>query len=433
MLHWVLAGVVALAALTWLSMGARAAALRADDPAALARTRSLGDVIAQTQDRPVHVLFVHGMRADRAGLAMPFMEGLCRYGPVRCPPGAAAPASQRRYIDLGTRPPAEVMGEPVWRDDREWEASRPFVDRYRFERPGAPPVIVDEVNWWPLLMPFRCRILVAPESRLSGVDKAHLDLCRPWLTAAEYAAALKGPTVSGGGAWANAALKRQLMNWGLADAVIALGPMRTLIRKAIDGAFGYAAAFDGRGAAGQEFVVVSESLGSFVVLDAAGDRFGDARNAREVVAATSDLYFFANQFALLELGRVSGLPAAARPDLVTLAPAAPAPQVSPFAVLSQWAQRPAARPELALAPRPRQVIAFSDPSDALTYNVPPVPGAIVVNVYDRNEFDWFGLIADPIAAHSGHSRNPAVLKMMFQRRRSRVAGGPPTSSAAAPS
>ncbi len=418
MLHWILAGVIGLIALAWLATGARAAALRADDPAALARTRSLGDVISQTQDRPVHVLFVHGMRADRPGLAGPFMEGLCRYGPVRCPTGAAAPtAAQRRYIDLGTRPPAEVMGMAVWRDEAEWGASRPFVDRYRFERPGAPPVIVDEVNWWPLLMPFRCRILVAPESRLSGVDKAHLDLCRPWLTAAEYAAALKGPSVSGGGAWANAALKRQLMNWGLADAVIALGPTRALIRRAIDEAFAYAAAFDGRGAAGQEFVVVSESLGSFVVLDAAGDRFGDAPNAREVVAATSDLYFFANQFALLELGRVSGLPAAAGGAELAPRATAPPPEVSPFAVLSQWARPPAARPELALAPRPRQVIAFSDPSDALTYNVPPVPGAIVVNVYDRNEFDWFGLIADPIAAHSGHSRNPAVLKLIFQRRR----------------
>ncbi|MGI8839541.1 MAG: hypothetical protein ACR2F8_01950 [Caulobacteraceae bacterium] len=426
MLHWILAGAIGLIALAWLATGARAAAARADDQAALAQTRSLGDLIDQTQERPVHILFVHGMRADGAGLARPFMEGLCRYGPVRCPAGAVAPpAAQRHYIDLGIRPSAEVTGSPVWRNEAEWRASRPFVDRYLIERDGAPPVIVDEVNWWPLLMPFRCRALVGPESRLSGVDKAHLDLCRPWLTAAEYAAAMKGPRVSGGGAWANAALKRQIMNWGLADAVIALGPMRTLIRRAIDEAFGFAAAFDGRGAAGQEFVVVAESLGSFVVLDAAGH--ADAPRAREVVAATSDLYFFANQFALLELGRVSGLPTAAQPDLARPAFAAPAPEISPFAVLSKWSTGPAIRPELAASPQPRQVIAFSDPSDMLTYDVPPLPGAIVVNVYDRNEFDWFGLIADPIAAHSGHSRNPAVLKLMFERRL------PPVSKPAGPS
>jgi hypothetical protein len=385
----------------------------------------LGDMIAQANDQPAHILFVHGIRADRPGTAGPFMEGLCRYGPVRCPPrNHPPPAAERRYIDLGPRPVAEVMGAPVWLDEGQWRASRPFVDRYRFERPGAAPVIVDEVNWWPLLMAFRCRALVAPESRLSGVDKAHLDLCRPWLSKAEYEAALAGPAVSGGGAWANRELKRQIMNWGLADAVIALGPMRTLIRRAIDEAFGYAAGFEGRGAAGQEFVVVCESLGSFVVLDAAGD--GGAPHAREVVAATSDLYFFANQFALLELARVTGLPAArGAADLAALAPAPP-PEVSPFAVLGEWAagsSTPAAGRALAAPPRPRQVIAFSDPSDILTYDVPALavpagaPAPLVVNVYDRNEFGWFGLIADPIKAHSGHSRNPAVLKLMFAPRR----------------
>ncbi|MGI9169196.1 MAG: hypothetical protein ACR2FH_03350 [Caulobacteraceae bacterium] len=429
MLHRISAGVVGLAALTWLAVtGARAGALRADDPAALARTHSLGDVIDQTRDRPVHILFVHGMRADRAGLAGPFMEGLCRYGPVCCPPGAAAPgAAARHFIDLKPWPRrAEVMGRAVWPDEKQWMASMPFVDRYRFERPGEPPVIVDEVNWWPLLMAFRCRILVAPESRLSGVDKAHLDLCRRWLTSAEYDDALKGPGALGGGAWANAALKRELVNWGLADAVIALGPMRTLIRRTIDLAFAYAAAFDERGVGGQEFVVVCESLGSFVVLDAAGDLFADAPKAREVVAATSDLYFFANQFALLELGRVRGLDDHAKPDLAAPAAATPPSEVSHFAVLSRWALGPTLPRDLAASPRPRQVIAFSDPSDALTYDVPPLPGAIVVNIHDRNEFDWFGLIADPTKAHSGHSRNPAVLKRMFER-------SPPVPGAAAPS
>ena len=56
---------------------------------------------------------------------------------------------------------------------------------------------------------------------------------------------------------------------GSTDAVIALGPMRSLFRKTMDKAFNYAARYDGHDVAGQEFVVVSESLGSFVVMDAA--------------------------------------------------------------------------------------------------------------------------------------------------------------------
>ena len=40
-------------------------------------------------------------------------------------------------------------------------------------------------------------------------------------------------------------------------------------------------------------------------------------------------------------------------------------------------------------------------------------GAIVANLYVRNEFDFFGLFADPVAAHTGYSKNDAVLRTMF--------------------
>jgi hypothetical protein len=72
-----------------------------------------------------------------------------------------------------------------------------------------------------------------------------------------------------------------------------------------------------------------------------------------------------------------------------------------------------------VAPRPRQVIAFSDPSDMLTFDVPKLlnpdgsEAAIVVNVYDRNEINWFGLLVNPVKAHTGHSGNQRVLRLMF--------------------
>ena len=95
-------------------------------------------------------------------------------------------------------------------------------------------IVVDEVNWWPLLFPVKCRSLLAPETDLSGADREHLKLCArsdagyyPWLTQQELIAALSHKPRSGGGARANAFIKQQIMNWGLADAVIALGPLRT--------------------------------------------------------------------------------------------------------------------------------------------------------------------------------------------------------------
>lgn len=428
MTSYTIRGVVVVALLVWpAAANAKACDLRADDPAALARTHSLGWVIQQTQKQPVHIVFVHGMGADGSGAdgqgggAQKFMAGLCRYAPVTCPVSGNFKRVERSFIDLGDWPDkATVLGQPVWPEAADWVAGQPFVDRYVFQRAGAAPVVVDEVNWWPLLFPLKCRVLVAPEAQLSGIDRTHLDLCRsnddayhPWLTAAEYAAALKGPQVSGGGARANAALKQQIMNWGLADAAIALGPMRGLLRKTLGRAFDYAASYDGHAVADQEFVVVSESLGSFVVLDAAENGDAEFTRAQEIVAR-SDLYFFANQFRLLELGRIDGLPSlAGQANLFQQGQPVPPPEKSPFKLLQDWARRSAGL-DARVQPKPKQVIAFSDPSDLLTFAVPQLEKAIVVNVFDRNEISWFGLVANPIKAHSGHSVNDRVLKCMFQ-------------------
>lgn len=405
--------------------GVQAGSLKPDDPAALKRTRSLGRIIADTRDKPVHVLFVHGMRAEGAGNARTFMAGLCKHGKVKCPPGQLK-ATERHVLPLGAAPPARLFGKPVWREG-EWEANPPFVDRYVFERDGAPPVVVDEVNWWPLLFPLKCRALVAPEAALSGIDKKHVELCHTedpgrrlhaWIDDVEYAEVMKGAQISGGGAWANASLKQQIMNWGLADAVIALGPMRVYFRKAMDEAFRYAGGFDAKGVDGQEFVVVSESLGSFVVMDAATNRANDAPNARAVVGATSSLYFFANQFALLELGRVRGLPASfGLTDRGETDNEAVQQDLAPMDMLSAWTKGQLSNARL--VSQPRQIIAFSDPSDMLTFNVPSLPGerdgsrALVVNIYDRNAINWFGVFVNPGKAHTGHSSNKAVLKQMF--------------------
>jgi hypothetical protein len=158
-------------------------------------------------------------------------------------------------------------------------------------------------------------------------------------------------------------------------------------------------------------VVISESLGSFVVMDAATSVHGDAPNARDVVGCSDHLYFFANQFALLELGRIQGLPR----SLNAAAEAAAPTEHSPFEMLGLWAAMPRSRRRTANA-APRQIIAFSDPSDVLTYDVPRgSPSATVVNLYDRNEINWFNLYVNPTSAHTGHSRNQAVLKSMFKR------------------
>ncbi|MBV8685408.1 MAG: hypothetical protein JOZ90_01975 [Alphaproteobacteria bacterium] len=378
-------------------------------PDALGETRSLGEVIASASGR-VHITVVHGMRADGPGESAALRAGLARR--LR---GREASPAERRYLDVGERPrPGTVAGVEAWRGEREWQASRPFVDRYPIALSNGSELIVDEVNWWPLLFPLKCRVLVLPEHDLSGADRAHLRLCarsdppyHPWLSAEEVRDALERRPRSGGGPLANRRLKQEIMNWGLADAVVALGPMRRYISAALNAAF--AMAEEGAAGAGER-VIVSASLGSFAVLDSA--REGGA--AKAYLARTDNLYFLANQFALLELARVDVRPGSG--DEAPFAPAPAAPPLSPVEMLRQWAAMPpAAAGEKALegSLRPRQVIAFSDPGDLLTYRVPALQGAKVVNLYVRNAAAPLGLFEDPVKAHAGHLGNRAVWDILL--------------------
>ncbi|UAL10105.1 hypothetical protein [Caulobacter segnis] len=395
-------------------------------------TRSLGDLIEQaTAGRPVHVIFVHGMRAEGPGASVELRKAICQQPDFSCRSGDKAPDDQ--YVaDLGSAAPAaSLYGKRIW-TDAQWIGSRPFVDRYHFKRHDGVEVIVDEVNWWPLLFPLKCRYLLLPEIELSGPDEEHLERCaraappfHPWTTKADVEARIANAPRHAKGAWANRMLKAQIMNWGLADAVITLGPMRAYFHQTMEQAFAYA----GRsGSKGETFVIVSESLGSFVVMDA----FASSKptsSVRDVMQRTYDLYFFANQFALLELARIEGLDSGAvplpikashSPDAVTVvspvndADSASIPAVSPFSALREWASPPRGSGG---AQHIRQIIAFNDPNDALTYEVPEITGAQVVNVYDWNSWHILGLFADPIGAHVKHSKNKSVIKLLFERRK----------------
>lgn len=370
----------------------------------LADTQSLGDIIAASQDRAVHILFVHGFRTGDRGSSAAFRASLRRYVKGLIP----GREELGRTLDVGPRPRFTYMGWPVWRDDDLWKKGAPFVDRYRLERKGgSPPVVVDEVNWWPLAMPLRCLALLAPEAGLAGPDRKRLLLCAgldadgrplddgvhpPWIDRERLEQLLRSRPPLGGAAKANGFVKQELVDWGFSDAVIALGPMKRLLHETIEKACGFAADFGAEQGAPSRYVVVAESLGSFIVFDAYAHA---KRRVSAVLDETAYVYFFANQLALLELARLSE---AAAPSTEGL---------SLHQSLTRWAN---ARREL------KQIIAFSDPSDALTFRVPAIPGALVVNVCDRVGEGLFRLIADPIAAHIGHSRSKAVLRLMLKRR-----------------
>ena len=426
MKHWFFG--VCLAAMALLDSGAaQAAGIKVGGPSALTEVTRLGKVIKEAT-HPVHIVFVHGISVSEVGSSQKFRESMCAQIPGLCPTGEQ-PARTRTFLPLDRRPDATIGGVVIWTTDAEWEASRPFVDRYEFKSAGRQPIIVDEVNWWPLVFPVKCRFLAVPEANLSGADKAHLTICSsgptadnpyyPWITPAEAKRLIDSKPKSGGGVWANRSLKQGFMNWGLSDAVMALGPMRVYFRSAMDKAFEHAS--DRRASLdNQEFVIVAESLGSFIVMDAYDNPDARQPNVEAVLSRASQLYFFANQFALLELGRIHGVPSSpenlldAKVDSLKPSNQPSSPPSSPaVAALSRWASSPRGTHLYGGNDRPKQIVSFSDPSDLLTYYVPHVDHVAVLNLYDQNAFGFFGLVENPLAAHIGHSKNHAVLKWMF--------------------
>ena len=436
-----------------------------DGPQHLNEMSSIGESLRNLGPHPLHILYVHGMDAMGAGDSRAFQEGICAFLK-----GCQVPAGpvDRDYADSGefqngAPPPAfDYMGKPVWSSTEQWSASAPFVDHYVLTRSGNAPVVVDEINWWPLVFPFKCRNIIPGEARLAGPDADLLNMCSnptvqdahhpgrftayQWL-APQEAASLK--SMPHRGALANRLLKNNILDWGVSDAFLAVGSMRNLFREGMRKLFVKSARFRADGSKTNEwlqqlknpqgidrgFIVVSHSLGSYLVFStldmgeqdagsnnaSAGPQSGLAEKQEEDAAAqyilerTSLAYFFANQVPLLELATME---AAATSELTRAeADAPPKPAVALSKRMKRWSdlrqsfQRKRAGTEQSAA-QPPQVLSFSDPSDLLTWRIPEIEGLKVDNLYVRNTWlHW--LVANPAPAHRNYARNRNVLQIMM--------------------
>ncbi len=436
-----------------------------DGPQHLSEMSSVGQSLRTAGQHPVHILYVHGMDAMGAGDSWAFQKRICSFLEGCRVPDTPVPV-EREYVNrgifqIGANPPAfEYMGKAVWSSPVEWSASAPFVDHYVLTRSDGGPVVVDEINWWPLVFPLKCRNIMSGEARLAGPDVTLLELCSrdtkkdaqnpgrfesyQWVSS-EDAAKLK--SMPRRGAWLNRSLKNNILDWGVSDAFLVVGSMRSVFRDGMRQLFVKSASFHANGTktnewqqelkSGQgmdrEFIVVSHSLGSYLVFstlnigqldDVAADEQTSSQSAettedaaaRYILERTSLVYFFANQVGLLELANE----ATAEPVSTALAQTQPTQQAT--ATLSKrmaawgklrekYRQRRSLTEQLAAPP---QVIAWSDPSDLLTWHVPAIDGIKVDNVYVRNCW-WHWIAAGPTKAHVGYASNKTVLAIMMGR------------------
>ncbi|MGB0908118.1 MAG: hypothetical protein ACPGVT_11540 [Maricaulaceae bacterium] len=235
----------------------------------------------------------------------------------------------------------------------------------------------------------------------------------------------------------NRLLKDELMNYGMSDAVMYLGPAGEKIRSAIRGAMcsasldagGYSFADQGRDIKDEticrlakntevqtnQFAFVSESLGSKITYDVLRSAMTDGRDGPiDDMVKGSEFYMLANQIALLSLSDLSrtpkslppGMPLHERPKIIAMS------EVNDFMTYE-------------LIPFFKQLWTFSNnnllyPLDADSHEARlRIVNAIGFDVVDmRLEFadkivPLMKGFTDPLQAHSGHANETELMRYVL--------------------
>jgi hypothetical protein len=144
--------------------------------------QSIGDAV-KTEDKvnhsqPIYVIYVHGINQVGPGDSLLLRKGICKYlGECTVTPLGRVYADSGPFAIDHHPPKITYMEVPVWRTQQEWNASSPFIDRYKIVGHGHVPIIVDEYNWWPLVYPLKCKWLVPNDASLTGPTKNWIDVC----------------------------------------------------------------------------------------------------------------------------------------------------------------------------------------------------------------------------------------------------------------
>jgi hypothetical protein len=451
-----------------------------DTSGSLKTLTSIADALDSADKHPVHVLYVHGIDQVGSGDSAMLRDSICielKLCAISDWKNAGTEFADKGEFSTAVEPPAlAYLGSPVWATPEEWHAAAPFVVHWVAHLRGHSAVlVVDEINWWPLTLSLKCRRVMAAEARLSGPEPHLLQVCSeqslqdpggvgrffPWIPADEAA---KLEKIRPRGALVNRELKSQLVDWGLSDVLMVVGPLGGILRDGVRQLMAKSAAFDPNAAAAnpasgaaignydwktqlthdntldQEFIGVTHSLGAYLFFNTLNPEFASvdgqslsaadqARKTAEenavhyIFERTSLMYFFANQLEMLEMTNLENAPEASTTAFksrgLAPAPAAPtAPAANFMTLVNRWKTyqtsfQSVLHPNDELSREKVQVVAWSDPSDVMTYRVPKIGDVEVVNLFVKNGPHYLGLLESPRKAHDDYAKNIDVLRVMF--------------------
>ncbi len=368
---------------------------------------------AEAPSEPLHVLIVHGMGTPQPYAFEAFIRSLAdRFGFVQVPPLKSAPQPQGCYL---VAPAEEALVHPaptpiVITGVPPQAQAQLYTYDFGVTPSGPPKLTVSYLLWTPLTELIKCSL--ANEDNNVGA---------------------KVPPQQ-----AFAAFAKGFIDDKLGDAVLYAGTYReSAMRPSIQA--GLCLMIDGKPSPNgrtcsspnydQKTVIITHSLGGYMLMDAIDDELrrekGGAAHgtsaAHKILENTQFIYMMANQLALLDFSTLDGYPH--RPDGGSKA----------TDVKQHFAQRwnaiklkapvlPGAGEAGETPGVTRQIVAFSDPNDILSWRLkphnlklPPSEWNLVqeTNVYMSNdEFSVPGVFSMPTEAHGGYFVNPTVMDMM---------------------
>ncbi|HTX76499.1 MAG TPA: hypothetical protein VMD29_09860 [Terracidiphilus sp.] len=412
---------------------------------------SLGQALRVSGSTPVHIIYIHGIGATGSGDSLPLQQSICRYakkllgtecdgGPVRL---------SREYADTGifardNTPGSDglnknvaderYMGQAIWSSWDQWHASAPFVDHYRIGLRNRQTILVDELNWWPLVFAVKCKYMMPDETnlagKLTGKGEDYLSICSQQETGTSGVEVRSYDWIKAGGytlaelnarpnraVFVNRSFKVGLMDWRFSDAVLGVGPLeksyiipglQQLLVKCVPEPLDPNA----------HFITVTHSLGSYLLFSALALEKPQNGISAEDAAVMKDrfhallerldaAFFIANQIPLLEMAWLGT-------------------NSTRFFAFADWSKARKEHRNLGEASTGEvlgKVVAWSDPNDLLSWylgadfqrwQTPPGNGIEVENRLVKNAIRWFWLFEDPSAAHDNYALNPAVVRALLK-------------------
>lgn len=420
-------------------------------PQTTRQATSLGEALRLSGSTPVHVIYIHGIGATGSGDSLALQQSICRYAgklletecdgnPTRlsreyAEDGIFARDDTPGSGGLNPRVANErYMGHAIWSSWEEWHASAPFVDHYRISLRNHQTILVDELNWWPLVFAVKCKFMMPDETmlagKLTGNGQNYLSICSKqetgtsgvevrsydWITAAGYTLAELNARPNRA-VVINRSLKVGLMDWRFSDAVLGVGPLvdgyiipglQQLLVKCVPQPLDPIA----------HFITVTHSLGSYLLFSALALERPRSDVSAEQAAVMKDrfhgllehldaAFFIANQIPLLEMAWLGTTR-------------------THFFAFEDWSKARKEHRGLNEGPTSEivgKVVAWSDPNDLLSWylgadfqqwQTPPGNGIEVENHLVKNATRWFWLFENPSTAHDNYALNPAVIRALLK-------------------